>query len=262
MELGLKNKNIVITGGTVGIGKACVDAFLAEGCSVCICARREDKLAALREAYAGKPILALQADIASLKDMENLAKEANDRFGKINVWVNNAGIYPRSYLMDMHPEEWRKLFSVNLDGTYNGCRAAFPYMKKQGGGVILNAASFATIMPAAGTGAYAISKAAIHQMTRVLAAELAPYKIRVATYIPGVTDTELTTDLIAENNEDRLLKPVAQRRVASADEIANVVVFLASDAASFITGTSIEASGGKYCVQNPWAPWQKAAAAK
>ena len=257
MELGLEGKTVVITGGATGIGKACAEIFLKEGCCVSICGRREDKLAIFREEFAGKPVFALQADTAKLEDMETLAAETHARFGRIDIWINNAGTYPKSDLLDMSQDQWRQLFAVNLDGVFFGSRAAAPYLKRQGGGVILNAGSFASTMPAAGTGGYAISKAAVHHMTRVLAGELAPYNIRVLSYLPGVTDTEITTALIVANDEDRLYRPVAQRRVASAEEIANIVVFIASDRASFMTGTAVEASGGKYCVQNPWVPWQK-----
>lgn len=256
MELGLGGKTVVITGGTAGIGKACAEAFLKEGCGVAVCGRSKNKLASFRAEFAGEPVLALRANTARPADMESLAAETHARFGRIDIWINNAGVYPRGYLMDMPLDQWRRLFAVNLDGVLFGCRAAVPYLRNQGG-VILNAGSFATLMPAAGTGGYAISKAAVHHMTRVLAGELAPYGIRVLSYLPGVTDTDLAKNLIAENNADRLYRPVAQRRYASPGEIANVVVFLASAAASFMTGTAVEASGGKYCVQNPWQPWQK-----
>lgn len=112
-------------------------------------------------------------------------------------------------------------------------------------------------MPTAGRGAYGITKAAVGHMTKVLGAELAPDNIRVVSYMPGFVATELTAPVIGEYEGNRIKMQVAQNRYGSPEEIAPVVVFLASDAASFITGTGIEASGGKYCVQNPYMPWER-----
>lgn len=257
MNLNLEGKIVVVTGGTAGIGKACVEAFMAEGCSVALCARSEARLAALREEYAGGPVLAEVADVSSPEDMERFASRTAERFGGIDVWVNNAGIYPGGYLAEMPLEDWRRTFAVNVDGVLYGARAAIPHMKARGGGVIINAASFATLMPTAGRGAYGITKAAVGHMTKVLGAELAPDNIRVVSYMPGFVATELTAPVIGEYEGNRIKMQVAQNRYGSPEEIAPVVVFLASDAASFITGTGIEASGGKYCVQNPYMPWER-----
>jgi len=255
MKLNLVDKVVVITGGTVGIGRACADAFLAEGCKVAVCARNEDKLADFRNSYAGKPVLALRADTSEQADMHNLAQEASAKFGSIDVWVNNAGIYPKGNLEDMPLELWHQAFKVNVDGVLYGARAAIPFMRKQGKGVIINAASFATYMPTAGRGAYGVTKAAVHHMTKVLGAELAPDNIRVVSYMPGFVSTDLTLPVMGEYEVNRIQMQSAQNRYGEATEVASVVVFLASDAASFITGSGIEVSGGKYCVQNPYMPW-------
>ncbi len=257
MDFGLNGKTVVITGGAAGIGKACSAAFLDEGCNVCICARSEAKLAAFRQEYAGKPALALRADVTRPEDMEELAARTHAAFGGIDVWVNNAGVYPAADLMDMPLEEWRSTFAVNVDGVLHGCRAACPYMRRQGGGVMINASSFASIIPAAGRGAYGVAKAAVQHITRVLGAELAKDNIRVVSYMPGLVATELTAPVMAENDKEVLFSQVAQHRYGTVEEAAAVVVFLASKAASFITGSGIEASGGKYCVQNPWHAWRK-----
>lgn len=257
MNLNLEGKTVVVTGGTAGIGKACVEAFLAEGCSVALCARSEAKLAAAREEYAGRPVLAEAADVSSPEDMVRFAARAAERFGGIDVWVNNAGVYPAGYLAEMPLDVWRTTFSVNVDGVLYGARAAIPHMKARGKGVIINAASFATLMPTAGRGAYGITKAAVGHMTKVLGAELAPDNIRVVSYMPGFVATELTAPVIGEYEGNRIKMQVAQNRYGTPEEIAPVVVFLASDAASFITGSGIEASGGKYCVQNPYMPWER-----
>ena len=152
---------------------------------------------------------------------------------------------------------WQQTLDINISGVLYGSRAAIPYLQQRGSGVIINAASFATTMPTAGRGAYGITKAAVGHMTKVFGAELAPDHIRVVSYMPGFVATELTAPVIGEYESGRIKDQLAQRRYGSPEEIAPVVVFLASDAASFITGSGIEASGGKYCVQNPYAPWER-----
>ena len=257
MDLHLEGKVVVVTGGAVGIGKACVHAFLDEGCRVAVCARSADKLERLAAEYAGRELMTCQADVSRPEDMERLAAATAERFGGIDVWVNNAGMYPPGWLADMPLDLWRRTFAVNVDGVLYGARAAIPYMKRRGKGVIVNAASFAVYMPTAGRGAYGITKAAVASLTKVLGAELAPDNIRVVSYMPGFVPTDLTEETMTEYEVDAIKKQVAQNRYGRPEEIAPVVLFLASDAASFITGSGIEASGGKYCVQNPFAAWQK-----
>lgn len=258
MELNLAGKTVVITGATKGIGKACVDAFLKESCNIATCARTEKDIELFQKEYAHYPAMAIQADVSIPGDMEKLAKESAERFGGIDVWINNAGIYPRGYLEEMPLELWRKTFDVNVNGVLYGARAAIPHMRARGRGVIINAASYATIMPTGGRGAYGITKAAVGHLTKVLGAELAPDNIRVVAYMPGFIATELTSAVVDEYAGDAIKRQVAQNRYGTPEEIAPLVVFLASDAASFITGTGVEISGGKYCVQNPHAAWERA----
>lgn len=257
MHLGLKNKVVVITGGTLGIGKACVDAFLAEGCFVATCGRSKERITAFLKEYEGRPVFASAANVADFADMQRLAEQVNEKFGGIDIWVNNAGVYPKGFLDEMPLDLWQETFDVNVSGVLYGARAALPYLRIRKKGVIINAASFATYMPTAGRGAYGITKAAVGHLTKVLGAELAPENIRVVSYMPGLVATELTASVLKESSDNMLKKQVAQNRYGTPEEIAPVVVFLASDAASFITGTGIEASGGKYCVQNPHIGWER-----
>lgn len=256
MELNLANKVVVITGGTDGIGRCCVDAFLQEGSKVVTCARTVDKIEAFNKKFAGKNAKAFQAHVDCQEDMFVLAAETVKLFGGIDIWVNNAGIYPKGKLETVPLEDWRYTFSVNVDGVLHGSRAAIPEMRKRGKGVIINAASFATLMPTAGRGAYGVTKAAVHHMTKVLASELAPDNIRVVSYMPGFVATALTVPVMGEYALNQIKMQVAQNRYGTPEEIAPVVLFLASDVASFITGSGIEVSGGKYCVQNPHMPWE------
>lgn len=257
MDLGLSGRTVVITGGTAGIGKCCAKAFLEEGCSVAICARRQSRIESFLQEFPAERVLAVAADVSRPEDMEMLARKTHEKFGAIDVWVNNAGIYPKGYLADMPLEEWRKTFDINVDGVLYGSRAAIPYLRMRGKGVIINASSYAATMPTAGRGAYGITKAAVSHMTKVFAAELAPDNIRVVSYMPGFVTTEINAAVIGEYDDGAIKRQLAQNRYGTPEEIASVVVFLASDAAAFITGCGIEASGGKYCVQNPYAPWTR-----
>lgn len=258
MQLNLENKIVVITGATKGIGKACVKCFLDEGCKVITCARTSTDIESFNSEFGHRGACAIKADVSSYSDMMRLAKFSADKFGGIDVWVNNAGIYPKGNLEDMPFDLWQKTFDINVNGVLYGTRAAIPYLRARGKGVVINAASYASIMPTGGRGAYGITKAAVSHMTKVFGAELAPSNIRVVAYMPGFVITELTNAVVGEYAGDAIKRQVAQHRYGTPEEIAPLVVFLASDAASFITGSGVEISGGKYCVQNPYAAWERA----
>ncbi len=257
MKINLDGKTVVITGGTKGIGKACVEAFLMESCKVMTCSRTKRDINIFNAEFSKSGAMAIEADVSSIDDMNSLAKKTVEVFGKIDIWINNAGIYPKGNLEDMPIDLWKKTFDINVNGVLFGTRAAIPFMKDSGGGVIINASSYASIMPTGGRGAYGITKAAVSHMTKVFGAELAPSNIRVVAYMPGFIVTELTAAVVDEYAADAIKRQVAQHRYGTPEEVAQVVVFLASDAASFITGTGVEVSGGKYCVQNPYAAWER-----
>lgn len=259
MDLGLKGKVVVITGGTKGIGRACVEEFLREGSRVVACARSQKDIEKFNSEFNQAQAFAVVADVSVFGDMEQVAKEAVARFGSLDVWINNAGIYPSGYLDEMPLDLWLKTFDVNVHGVLYGSRAAIPYMKEKRKGVIINAASYAVIMPTAARGAYGITKAAVGHMTKVMGAELAPFDIRVVAYMPGFIVTELTQGVIDDYAANEIKKQVAQNRYGTPEEVAPMVAFLASDKASFITGCGLEMSGGKYCVQNPHKSWERLA---
>ena len=260
MELGLLDKAVVITGGATGIGKAAAISFLREGCKVAVCSRSPEKLSNLEKevAAAGYSVLTASVDVSKEAEITAFAKIVADGYGKVDVWVNNAAIYPQKMLMETSEQEWDEIMNNNLKSVFLGCRAVFPYMKQQGGGVIINASSYATVIPSVGSGVYAAAKTAINSLTRTLAGELAPYNIRVNAYIPGLTSTDITRPVI-EKNRQHFQSQIALNRIAEPEDIAGSIVFLASDAARYMTGAFIESSGGKFCVQNPNVAWQNAA---
>lgn len=256
MELNLQNKVVVITGGSLGIGYSVAQAFCMEGCRVAICARNPEHLEAAKnslEAQGGR-IFASSVDVTDADALAAFAKEVVATWGKIDIWINNAGMPCHKSMLNISLEEWNKIISTNLTSVFVGCKIAAGYMKEHGG-VILNAGSFQSLFPAAGSGPYGATKAGICSLTRTFAAELACYNIRVLTYIPGVIKTPMAKvdDWMTKTNQ---LNNIPMPRLGEPEDIANCLVFLASDAASYINGVNIEITGGKFCVQNPRYSWE------
>ena len=256
MDVNLRNKVAVITGGTAGIGLATAELFAREGAMVAICSSTQINVDKAVKAFAekGLKVYGERVDVSSRDEMFGFADRVEQQFGGIDVWVSNAGIMPEKKIIDTTEEVWQKAMDVNLKSVYYGALIAADKIRKRGGGVLINAASFASLMPSVGSGAYAATKAAIANMTRTLAGELAPFNIRVVGFIPGVIETPMTAGWI-EKKGKALASQHALNRVGRADEIANALLFLASDYASFITGTCMEITGGKFCVQNPADAW-------
>lgn len=256
MELGLKNKVAVITGGTTGIGKAAALSLAQEGCKIAVCTNDKITLASMSEEFQqkGYTFFGDIADVSDYNQLMDFAEKAIKNFGQIDIWINNAAVYEHKSIIDMDVCDWDKTINVNLKAVYMGCKIAATQMKERNGGVIINASSFAALIPNAADSAYGASKAAVLNLTKTAAAEFAPFNIRVNAYIPGVIETEMTKGNIAERKKE-LVRNIALNKIGAPNDVANVIVFLASDAAQYVTGTSIEISGGKLCVQNPYWGW-------
>ena len=147
MELGLNGKVVVVTGGATGIGLETARAFLQEGCKVAICGRRMEKLQKAKEFLGSERVFVYQADMTDLEQVETFAAAVAKEYGSIDVWINNAGAMWIKPLMEMSSEEFRREIDLNLTTVFHGAKAAYPYMKAQGSGVILNASSFAALDP-------------------------------------------------------------------------------------------------------------------
>ena len=163
-------------------------------------------------------------------------------------------MYPQYSIIDTDEAMWDKTMDTNVKSVYLGARIAFRSMKDRGG-VILIASSFAAVFPSVGSGAYAATKSAVTSMIKTLAAELAPYGIRVNGYIPGVINTDLTRPVISVNGE-AMKQAIAMQGFGQPDDVAWALAFLASGYARYITGTTLEISGGKMGVQNPAKAWK------
>lgn len=250
-------KTIVVTGGSAGIGLAIAEQFARLGGNVAICGRSSQKLSTAREALQekGYQVVAKAVDVASSSEVFSFADEVEQEFGRLDVWVNNAAVCPYYKVLDTPENIWDETLNINLKSIYLSAQVARKKMAQRGGAII-NASSFATVMPTVGSGLYAASKSAVSSLTKSLAAELAPFFIRVNGYIPGVIKTAMTAPAI-EKNGDLMREVIAMNDFGEAGDVANAVVFLASEYASYITGSFIEVSGGKFCVQNPTVAWDE-----
>lgn len=257
MNIHLQDKIAVVTGGTSGIGLSTAEAFARAGAQVAICSSSQANVDTALD-YLKKQGLNTAGWVVDVGDKESIfdfADLVEKKYGGIDIWVSNAGIYPQYKIIDTPEEVWDRLMDINIKSVYFGGRIAADKLRKRGGGVLLNGASFASLMPSVGSGGYAATKAAVYSMTKTLAAELAPFNIRVNGYIPGVIETKMTNKLI-EAKKEQLEKPIALQKIGCAQDVANALLFLASDFASYITGTFIEISGGKFCVQNAQDAWR------
>ena len=255
MQMGLSGKVAVVTGGSAGIGKGIVEMLLEEGCLVAACGRTKSKLDKLEaDLAAGDRLITGVADTANNDQIESFAATVVEKFGGIDIWVNNAGIDGFEPLADCSRELWDNIIAVNLTGVWECSKIAIRYMRRKKSGSIINISSFTSVVPAAKIGIYSVSKTAVNALTRVMAGEIAPEGIRINCVAPGMTTTELTEHQIA-GKEEKLLSLISLKRFGKPEDIASSVVFLASEKSSYITGETIVVSGGKLLVQHPMDPW-------
>lgn len=239
-------KVALITGATRGIGKAIAIRLANAGFDIALNYRKEnDDLTNTKSEIekAGVDCLPVQGDISSFEDCERIAKEIFDKFGKIDVLVNNAGITKDMLLMRMKPEDFLSVVDVNLIGTFNMTRNVVPYMVKARSGKIVNISSVVGIEGNAGQANYAASKAGIIGFTKSLARELGSRNILVNAVAPGFIETDMTA-VLSDSVRDEIAKKISLRRMGSAEDVAGVVEFLCGEASSYVTGTVIPVTGG------------------
>ncbi|MCW5575145.1 MAG: SDR family oxidoreductase [Burkholderiales bacterium] len=252
MEFGLKGKVAIVTGGTEGIGKATALTLAREGAKVAICARRQPLLDAVAAEItkAGGEVLALSADMGKAADCERFVNEVVKRFGGIDILVNNAGTSKRGKFLELTDDEWAADLELKVFGAVRCSRLAIPHMKKRGGGRIINITISGAKQPAAESYPTSISRAAGLAITKALSKEFAADNILVNTICigkikSGQHERRYTKDGIsADEYYGKLGKDIPLKRAGEAQEVANVITFLASDAASYVTGTSINLDGG------------------
>jgi len=243
----LAGKVALVTGGSRGIGLAIARLLAEDGASVVVSGRDSGRLdAAAKELEAlGGPVLAVVADAAKREDADRLVAAARERFGRIDVLVNNAGITRDQLLVRMKDDDWDQVVDTNLRGVFLMTRAVAKVMMRQKSGRIINISSTAGAMGNAGQVNYSAAKAGVIGLTKAAARELAHWNILVNVVAPGLIDTDMAASIPAEARE-ALLQQVPLRRMGAAREIAEAVRFLAGDGAAYITGQSIHVNGGLY----------------
>lgn len=243
-----KNSVVVITGSGQGIGKALAHAFAREGASTVISDINEalvNKTAEEIKASSGNDTLGIVTDVTSLAHTEELTKKTLDKYGKIDVFINNAGITKDNLVMRMSEAEWDAVIAVNLKGVFNCIKAISRSMLKQRSGRIINIASVVGQMGNAGQANYAASKGAVIALTKTCAREFASRGITVNAIAPGFIRTRMTESL-SDEIKKKLTEQIPLGRLGEVDDIAHAALFLASKESSYITGQVIAVNGGMY----------------
>ncbi len=242
----LEGKVALVTGGTRGIGKAIALKLATEGAAIAFTGQRESEhLRATESQIAAlgvkaKGYVSNAADFALTQD---LVSEIHKEFGRIDILVNNAGITRDGLLMRMSEEQWDDVINVNLKSTFNFTKAVVPIMARQRQGSIVNISSIVGLNGNPGQANYSASKAGIIGLTKSVAKEMGARNIRVNAVAPGFIATEMT-DALPQEVKDEYAKRISLRRLGQGEDIANVVLFLASDLAAYVTGEVITADGG------------------
>lgn len=237
-------KVILVTGGSRGIGRAIVLAFAALGGQVIFCYHSDHRAAAATTAAAATAVAAIQADVGDRAAVDRLVENVHSRYGRIDVLVNNAGVFPAGPVRDMSDEIWDQVLRTNLYSVFYCCRAVLPGMVDNGGGVIVNMASVAGQRGSALHAHYAAAKGGVLAFTRSLAREVSGHNIRVNAVSPGRIATDLLLDQQDEREYARWMADTPARRLGSSEEVAATVLFLASPAAAYVMGETLAVNGG------------------
>lgn len=242
----LEGKTAIVTGGTRGIGFSIVERFLEAGAKVALFGSRQETVdKALDKIKAENPnaeVMGLYPSLDNYAEVEKAIQSVKEAFGRVDILVNNAGISARDSLYEYKPEDFDKIMTLNVNAVFNCTKAAAVIMKEQGGGSVINTSSMVSIYGQPAGCGYPASKFAVNGLTKSLARELGKDQIRVNAVAPGVTRTDMVAALPDEMVQ-RISSTIPLGRVGEPEEVANAVLFLASDLASYITGAVLSVDG-------------------
>jgi dehydrogenase/reductase SDR family member 4 len=244
----LTNKVAIITGASKGIGRSIATAFAQQGAKVVVSSRKQEAVDEVAREFAGcgYEAMAVAAHMGDLKQIDELVAKTVERFGGVDIIVNNAAINPAyGPMYDSGPEVFDKIMQVNVKGPLELARKVYPYMKQRGGGSVINISSIEGITPGPGLGMYSISKSALITLTKVQAREGGKHGIRANVICPGLINTKFSAALIADEvTLNHIMQKQALPMLAQPDDLAGLALFLASEASSFCTGAVYMADGG------------------
>ena len=247
MKNRFEGKVAIVTGGASGIGKASVKIFVEEGAKVTVADMNDEALNAVKQEY-GDAVLTLKVDVSNEEDVKNMVAKTVEAFGKLDILHNNAGIGGFGLIPDTSLEDWRKVFAIDVDGVFLGCKYAIPQFKKQGGGIIVNTASISGLGADYAMASYNSAKAAVINLTKIVANDHGADNIRCNAVCPGPIETPLLKGALTDDVLKQYHDAIPAGRIGKPEEIATVVAFLASDDASYVNGTIIIADGGLQAV--------------
>lgn len=240
----LENKVAIITGGTRGIGKGIVELFIDEGAKVAFSfMSSEENAKAMVDLYGSDKALAIRSDASKMVDAQYLVQSTLDKFGQIDILINNAGITKDNLMLRMSEEQWDEVIHVNLKSVFNLTKSAMRQMLKQRSGSIINMGSVVGVFGNAGQANYAASKAGIIGFSKSIAKELGSRSIRCNTIAPGFIQTEMTAEL-DEKTKESYIASIPLNSFGTAEDVAQACVFLGSDASRYITGQVLSVCGG------------------
>ena len=246
----LAGKVAIVTGAGSGMGEAIARTYAREGARVAVLDVDGDAARRVAKDIGQQNTIAIECDVTKAADLARAVSDTKKAFGKIDILVNNAGVtHVNKPLMEIAEQEFDRVFAVNVKGVFLGIQAAVPELRANGGGVIVTIGSTAGLRPRPGLSAYNATKGAVHNLTKTLAVELAPDKIRVCAIAPVATDTPLLPTFLgpAPGQREKFIATVPLGRLATAQDIADTALFLVSEEARFLTGNIVEVDGGR-CV--------------
>jgi meso-butanediol dehydrogenase/(S,S)-butanediol dehydrogenase/diacetyl reductase len=239
-----KGKIVIVTGSASGIGEATARRFVVEGAKVALVDRNKDSLEKVAKSLPADRVMVQAADVSDSRAVDGMVAAVVDRFGRLDVIVNNAGVHEGGDPTSITDEKWRTVMSTDVDGVFYGCRAALPHLEKTKGSIV-NTASVSGTGGDWGMSPYNAAKGAVVNLTRALALDMGKKGVRVNAVCPSLTRTGMTEDMM---DDKELLAKFAERiplgRVCEPEEVAAVIAFLASEDASFMTGANVAVDGG------------------